>query len=281
MLQVALEQQVPQAQRIIDDPLAYRFLPLALKSLVNLCRIAPLRHLIVKAVDQRGPGVRAGLLCRKRYIDEKLLLALNTGIRSVVILGAGFDTRAYRMPELASLQIYEVDMLQNIDAKKKTLQLLYGQIPDHVTFVAVDFDRQDLRNELQQAGYSEQCLSFFIWEGVTQYIHEKSVRKVFEFLNKAQKQSRLVFSYVREDFIKGEKVYGLEGLYHETRVKSRLWQFGLEPETVGAFLAQYGWEELEQVGSVEYEERYLKPVKRVMPVMEVERLVHAERKTQQ
>lgn len=277
MLQVALEQLVPDEQRIIHDPLAYRLLPAPLKGLVNLCRIDSLRQMLLSVVDRRGPGIRGGLLCRKRYVDEKLKEALEAGIQLVVILGAGFDTRAYRIPELTSLQVYEVDLPQNIRSKKKALQRLFGRVPAHVKLVSVDFDHQELEGALQQAGYSGEQPGFFILEGVTQYIAEGTVQKIFEFLRKAPPESRLVFTYVRKDFIEGKHLYGLGALYHEMRVKTQLWQFGLEPEAAGTFLRQYAWKELEQAGNVEYEERYLKPVKRVIPLMEVERIVYAER----
>lgn len=277
MVQVALEQLVPDEQRIIHDAVAYRLMPAPLKGLVNLCRIDLLRHMLLNLVNRRVPGIRGGLLCRKSYIDEKLIEALNAGVQSVVILGAGFDTRAYRIAELASLQVYEVDLPQNIQSKRVELQRLFGGVPTHVKLVSMDFGSQELEGALQQAGYSGGQPSFFIWEAVTQYISETAVRKVFEFLRKAPVRSQLVFTYVRKDFIEGKCMYGLDVLYHQTRVKKQLWKFGLEPEAIGAFLGQYAWKELEQVGSAEYQERYLKPMKRVLLVMEVERTVHAER----
>jgi O-methyltransferase involved in polyketide biosynthesis len=64
-------------------------------------------------------------------------------------------------------------------------------------------------------------------------------------------------------------------LYQQTRVRSQLWQFGLDPQAIGALLADYGWQEMEQAGADEYQARYLKPVGRALPVMAVERIVLA------
>jgi O-methyltransferase involved in polyketide biosynthesis len=72
-------------------------------------------------------------------------------------------------------------------------------------------------------------------------------------------------------------MYGLDLLYRQTRVQKQLWQFGMEPGEVGAFLETYGWQELEQAGSAEYQARYLRPAGRIMPVMAVERSVYAEK----
>jgi O-methyltransferase involved in polyketide biosynthesis len=72
-------------------------------------------------------------------------------------------------------------------------------------------------------------------------------------------------------------MYGLEVLYRQTRVRQQFWQFGMEPGQVSAFLKSYGWRELEQAGSAEYQARYLLLAGRVMPVMEIERSVYAEK----
>jgi methyltransferase (TIGR00027 family) len=277
VVQVALEQLVPEEQRVIHDTVAYQLMPASLKGLVNLCRIGFVRRTLLNLVDRRVPGIRGGVLCRKRYIDEKLNDALNAGIQSVVVLGAGFDTLAYRLSDLASRQVYEVDFPQIIQSKKVELQRLFGRVPTHVKLVSMDFESQELEVVLQQEGYSGAKPAFFVWEGVTQYISETAVRKIFEFFRKAAPGSQLAFTYVRKDFIEGKQMYGLNVLFHQTRVEKQLWQFGLEPEAAANFLGHYSWKELEQAGSAEYQERYLEPVNRALLVMKVERAVHAER----
>ncbi|MFQ5342827.1 MAG: SAM-dependent methyltransferase [Anaerolineae bacterium] len=277
MVQIALEQLVSKEQRIVYDVVAYQLLPAILRGFVSVCRFDLVRRTLFNLADRKVPGVRGGILCRKRFIAETLITALNTGVQSVVILGAGFDTLAYRTTELESRQVYEVDLPQVIQMKKAELERLFGRVPAHVKLISLDFDSQDLEDALRQAGYSETEPIFFIWEGVTQYISETAVRKVFKFFEKVPAGSQLVFTYVRKDFIEGRQMYGLKVLYNRTVVKGRLWQFGLEPESIGAFLNQYSWKEVEQVGNAEYQERYLKPVNRHLLVMEVERAVHAER----
>lgn len=231
--------------------------------------------MLLSLVDQIVPGIRGGVLCRKRYIEDKLNAAINTGIQSIVILGCGYDTLAYRLHALASRHVYEVDYPQVIQSKEAALQRLFGKVPAHVKLVPQDFESQGLDTALRQAGFPESEPAFFKWEGVTQYISEAAVRKTFEFLQKAPPESQLVFTYIRKDFIDGKQVYGLRVLYRQTRAGTKFWKFGLEPEAVGAFLSQYSWKELERVGSAEYQERYIKPVNRKLLVMKVERIDHA------
>ena len=274
---VAVEQYYPEGQRLVQDELACQFLPLGLKSLVRLTRWPPARKLMFNISEKRAPGVWGGVLCRKRYIDEKVLEAMSAGINAVVILGAGLDTRAYRLAALAAIPVFEVDLPENIEYKRAKLQQLYGRVPAHVTLVPIDFDSQELESVLASQGYKTEQKSFFVWEAVTQYLTEGGVRKTFGFLAKAKAGSRLVFTYVRKNFIDGVARYGSDALYQAFRVKEQLWRFGMEPEQVAAFLGEYAWKELEQMGSQEFIAQYVKPSGRALPVMKIERAVYAEK----
>jgi methyltransferase (TIGR00027 family) len=274
---VAVEQYYPEGQRLVQDELALQFLPLGLKSLAKLTRWPPARALMFNISEKRARGVWGGVLCRKRYIDEKVLEALSAGINAIVILGAGLDTRAYRLALLAGILVFEVDLPENIEYKRAKLQQLYGRVPTYVTLVPVDFDGQELESALASQGYTTEQRSFFVWEAVTQYLTERSVRKTFSFLAKAKAGSRMVFTYIRQDFIDGTAIHGLEALYQGFRVKEQFWHFGLVPEQVPAFLQEYSWKELEQAGSQEYTTRYVKPSGRAIPVTEIERAVYAEK----
>jgi methyltransferase (TIGR00027 family) len=274
---VAIEQYYPEGQRLVRDELAFRFLPLGLKVLVKLTRWHPIRALMFNLSERGARGVWGGVLCRKRYIDDKLLEAVNAGIQAVVILGAGLDIRAYRLAALGALPVFEVDLPENIAYKRTKLQEVYGSVPAHVVLVPLDFDSQGLASGLASQGYRAEYKSFFIWEGVTQYLSEDGVQKTLSFLAQAKTGSRLVFTYVCKDFINGTARYGLDALYEAYRGKRQLWHFGLEPKQVASFLEKYAWKELEQAGSQEYTLRYLKPVGRTLPVTEIERAVYAEK----
>jgi len=277
MMVVAVEQYTPQAQRLVHDELAYRLLPAGYQTLVRFMRWSPARKLLFKIAEKRGRGVRGGVLCRKRYIDDKLSQALSSGIQAVVNLGAGFDTRLYRQPGMPALPVFEVDLPQNIAYKERMLQQVFGKSPTHVQLVPVDFNNQELGSALQKYGYHSQMKTFFIWEAVTQYLEEPAVRKTFECLSQAQAGSLLVFTYIRQDFIDGSAIQGAEILYQGFRLKEQIWRFGLAPQKVSAFLNQYSWMELDHIGALEYTERYLRPCGRVLPVTEIERAVYARK----
>ncbi len=273
---VAVEQAFPQQRRIIDDGLAYQVLPFPMRALAWLARPAFVRDWMVRTIEKLAPGIWGGLLCRKRYIDEKLIGSL-AQIDAVVNLGAGFDTRAYRLRALADTPVWEVDLPENIEAKRVRLRTVFGAVPPHVTLVPVDLEHEELGAVLAAHGYTANMRTFFIWEAVTQYLTEAGIRATFDFLAKAASGSRLAFTYVRKDFLEGHARYGQEILYTKYVIKDKLWLFGMEPERVADFVGTYGWHVSEHLGYEELAERYVKPTGRNLASTPIERMVYAEK----
>ncbi|HYZ67376.1 MAG TPA: SAM-dependent methyltransferase, partial [Mycobacterium sp.] len=108
MVQVAIEQYEPPQQRLVEDDLALSILPTGQRTMVRAMRWPLLRRLMISAGERAVPGSWAMIACRKRYIDHKLDEALGD-VDSVVILGAGMDTRAYRLARRSDIPVFEVD----------------------------------------------------------------------------------------------------------------------------------------------------------------------------
>ncbi len=275
MALVAVEQYFPKPQRVIDDGLAARLLPLGGMIFVRFLRPRWMRDWIIGLSEKSNPGIWGGLLCRKRYIDEKIAASRNE-VEAVVNLGAGFDTRPYRLPALSGLPVWEVDQRENVEAKEKRLRRVLGTIPANVKLVVADFDRDDLGSILAAQGYSAAKRTFFVWEAVTQYVTEQGVRAVFDWLAKAAPGSRLAFTYVRKDFLDGKNFYGWETGYKRF-VSSKVWLYGMEPENCPNFLRGYGWRIIEDVSYDELADKYVVPTGRRLTSTPVERMVYAER----
>lgn len=273
---VAVEQNFPEKQRIIEDKLAYRILPFSIRALVWLTRLNSVRSWIFRTTEKDAPGLWAGTMCRKRYIDEKLIDSINQ-INAVVNLGAGFDTRAYRLPALSNIPVWEVDQPENIQSKQNRLYKLFGAVPSNVRLVPIDFDRQDVGAVLKSYGYSADRRTFFIWEAVTQYLTETGIRKTFDFLAKAERGSRIVFTYIRKDFLDGQVMYSWEKIYMKYVAKDNIWFFGMNPEAWSKFLEEYGWKVVEHVGYDELAGRYVRSTGRELASTPVERIVYAEK----
>ncbi|MGH3677908.1 MAG: SAM-dependent methyltransferase [Mycobacterium sp.] len=276
MVLAAVEQNEPPDRRLVQDDLAFSFLPATLRALVRTTRLPAVRRMMVAGFERSGPGLWSNIACRKRFIDEKLDESL-AEIDAVVILGAGLDTRPYRLAHRTDIPVYEVDLPKNIARKKKTVRRALGGQPPSVRLVPVDFERDDLAAELAKQDYRTDYRTFFIWEGVTQYLTPDAVRATFEFLRGAAPSSRLVLTYVRKDFIDGENMYGAESVYRKFRKRRQLWHFGLRPDEVSEFVAEYGWQLLQNAGPDYLGEHYIQPAGRDLTASQVEWSAFAEK----
>ena len=269
MVQAAIEQYEPPPRRMVDDDLALAMLPRSQRIVVRAMRFAPLRRLTVRAGERMVPGSWSLIVCRKRFIDDVLAAAIDD-IDAVVVLGAGMDTRAYRLVRRVELPVFEVDLPVNIARKQAAVRRALGSAPASVRLVPLDFEHGDLIATLAEHGLRSDARVFVIWEGVTQYLTEDAVRATLQALRGLASGSRLVFTYVRRGFIDGVDMYGAEVLYRRFRQRAEIWKFGLEPETVEAFVAGYGWRIIEQAGPDHYLRTYIRPAGRDLPASDLE-----------
>jgi methyltransferase (TIGR00027 family) len=136
-----MEQYQPQSTRLFDDPVVAALISSPIQFLM---RFAAVRNLTINQMDRITPGIYGAQICRTRYIDDAVRDALSQGIDQLVILGAGFDSRPYRLPGIERVMVFEVDLPSVQDVKKKGIQKYLGRLPEYVTFIPIDFDRQTL-----------------------------------------------------------------------------------------------------------------------------------------
>ena len=272
---VAMEQSFPKDQRIVVDDLALQILPLSVRIVTMVLEIGFIRDWLINYTEKITPGIWGGILCRKRYINDKLN-DMSDQIDGVVNLGAGLDTRVYTLNSISKLPIWELDQDVIINSKQTRLTKIFGSFPENVHTIGIDFDLEDLGKVLEKNGYSIDKKIFFIWEAVTQYLEEKSVRIIFDFLSDANSGSKIVFTYVRKDFLDGNNMYGMEEIYKRF-VETGTWKFGMDPESWPQFLEEYGWRIVEDVCGEYLEERYVKPTGRIFASTAIERLIFAEK----
>jgi methyltransferase (TIGR00027 family) len=276
MVQVAIEQYEPPDRRLVDDDLALAILPAGQRATVRTMRWPLLRRLTISLGERTVPGSWTIITCRKRYIDDKPNEALGN-IDSVVVLGAGMDTRAYRLARRSDIPVFEVDLPVNIERKKAAIQHAIGAQPSSVHLVPLDFERDDLIGALTGQGYRTDARTFFIWEAVTQYLTEGAVRATLGALKSAVPGSRLVFTYVRRDFIDGVNLYDADILYKRFKQRQQVWRFGLDPDEVSTFIAEDGWRLIEQAGPDYYVRNYIEPTGRNLTASQLEWTAYAEK----
>lgn len=244
----ALEARRPESDRVADDRLAARFLTPEFRLLAGLARLRAARRLIEMVIDHRWPCVRGGVVARTRLIDETVAAEL-PGVQQVLILGAGFDTRAYRLADMSRAAVFEVDHPATQAAKQRVLlreagaQGETGRRLASVRYVPVVFGTDDPARELAASGFVPGVQTLVLWEGVTNYLDAPAVDATFRFLASVLGPgSPVLFTYVDRGMLDGSAVFaGAETTMRAVRKVGEPLTFGLDPGEVPGYLAGRGF----------------------------------------
>ncbi|MBU7018955.1 MAG: SAM-dependent methyltransferase [Theionarchaea archaeon] len=264
-----------EEDRLFDDRFALHFLKPVWQLILHILRLPVIGTSFLALRERQFPGTLGGIICRTRFIDDALRDALEEGISQVVILGAGFDSRAYRIPGIDTVRVFEVDHSAAQAWKKARLREIMGSLPPHVTFVPMDFKKQDLGKELAKAGFRTDVQTFIIWEGVTQYIGKEAVDQTFQYVKRITSGRKIVFTYILQEVIDGT-AEGAQKVTSLARSQGMPWIFGIDPSNLNQYLSERGFALQEEVGASEYQNRYLDPIHRHMKIFEIERTVIAQ-----
>src|SRR5262245_54062194 len=204
----ALESARPLTFRLFEDRFAKLFLTPGLKFISDVCKIPLINGAVWTYVDYRWPGALTSAVARTRFIDDEVKLELKSGARQVIILGAGYDTRPYRLDAMAKVIVYEVDHPSTSNTKQNILK------SNHVRFVPVDFNSESLEAKMAAAGFNSSLRTVFIWEGVTNYLTEDAVDATLKWCTNAAPESVLIFTYVDARVLNApENFYGTRTLF--------------------------------------------------------------------
>jgi methyltransferase (TIGR00027 family) len=233
---------------------------------------------VVQALDQdfsdlaNNPAAMGSvvmMIIRTRFIEERLEHAIRDGVSQVVILGAGFDTRAYRLTELLkNARVFEVDQPSTQEYKKRRIRETGIEVPPNLTYVPVDFRHDKLGDVLAAAGYDSSRRTFFVWEGVTMYLPEAAVEETLRWVAAQAPGSTIIFDFVGAKIIQFMANVDLNLLPEVAKqAVGRLlkleagepWIFGMPDASEGEFLGKLGLElrEAFPIGGEESLKRYL------------------------
>jgi len=267
-----IEQYQPEESRLFSDPVVKELVGGSIRLMMQS---AGMRKLTLRQTDAVAKGIYGVQVCRTRYIDEAVQRAISQGIKQMVILGAGYDTRAYRLSGIKEISIFEVDLPTVQEDKKKKLRKYLGRLPENVTYIPIDFDEQTIEEALSKSSFVGSKPALFIWEGVTQYITEKAVGETLAFIGHSAATSMLLFTYVLKSIIQRNSDIPDANRMMDVVAKQSPWIFGLDPDGIPDFLKQYRLSLIADIGSAEYQEKYLQPVGRTLDVFPGERIVWA------
>lgn len=141
-------------------------------------------------------SLRAHIVLRSRFTEDRLSEAVNRGVSQYIILGAGFDTFAFRQPAWAhKLKIIEIDQPATQAQKISRLKDTGMNIPSNVQLSDIDFERESLLDGFKRQGISLTEPSFFSWLGVTMYLQEAAIDAVLKAVARFPVKSEIVFTF--------------------------------------------------------------------------------------
>lgn len=264
----ATDQRHPPAERIIDDPYAKLFLrPLMRAGLATFEASGRLGDLAI----EMSPGLLTYVLARHRFIDDALAAALDertVPVEQVVLLGAGYDTRAYRFADkLRGRKVFEVDFPSTSRRKAEIVADKKKELPAvDPTIVEIDFAKETLADRLEAHGFTRNARTFFVWEGVSMYLPRKAVKdtlSTIRAISGPKSEVAMDFWYLLDapDLISTAHRMSANLLYFLGEPMT----FGIHPEDVGPFADRLGLSLADLADAEQLERRYIRDGRRVYP----------------
>lgn len=184
----AAHQLLDPPPRILEDPAALAVLGAGAGQVI--------RESAARSQTPEGRALRAHMVLRSRFAEDRLAAAVGRGVTQYVILGAGFDTFAVRQPPWArGLRILEVDHAGTQELKRSHLAAAGLVVPSNAGFATIDFERESLRDGLVRHAISPGQRTFFSWLGVTLYLREDAIDAVLGSVAESASGSEIVLTF--------------------------------------------------------------------------------------
>jgi methyltransferase (TIGR00027 family) len=250
----------PDAVLRNPDHLAGQFVSFSTRA-STLVKVPLLRRLVRNIAEVAVPGGYYFELARVKHMDAILQSELRNGLSQLVILGAGFDTRAHRFAnQLHAVRVYEIDHPTIGMLKRKKVMRLCGRLPAHVTYVDADFTRDDPAERLAHVAYDHGQPTLVILSGVTPYLPEEAVFRLLRFTGThTSPRTSIVFDYVLKEMVDGDDRY--HGASHLRKRLNRLNEpllFGIPSGTAATVLRRCGLTLSSDVGPRDLAAKYLR-----------------------
>jgi methyltransferase (TIGR00027 family) len=249
---------LPEATRLADDPYGAAFTSPQLARLIERASsedgdtgtlataLRRIRHPLAAM-----PGLREWILymqVRTRVIDDALRDFVAGGGHQVIVLGAGYDTRALRMPELAGARVLEVDHPATQTHKRAVLERLGVESPAH--YLTWDFEERpvdDLPEALVEAGHDPARPTFTVWEGVTMYLTEPAIDASLRAIGSwSAPGSQLAMTYFAKTLIHQPSL-ATRAIQAVVSRFGEPWRWSWNPDELPAYLEERGLELVDDI----------------------------------
>jgi methyltransferase (TIGR00027 family) len=220
---------------IFKDPLAPRILGASAEEL---------------QADAPRRAMRVFIAARHRFAEDALAAAVARGVRTVVVLGAGLDTFAYRNP-FEGVRVVEVDHPATQAWKRERLAETGIEIPSSVSYAGVDFEKESLGDRLDLDGPA-----FFVWLGVVPYLTREGFDETLRFVASVA-GSEVVFDYAQSPAVMTpERRAALEARAERVARIGEPWLTYFEPAEIASELTGLGFTEIEDLGPAQLAARF-------------------------
>ena len=266
-----IETEKPVSERLCYDPFAKGFIGTTNRV---IGKIPPLRKLALWFLEQKHPFILACIPARTRYIDEYVNECIDAGLGQLIILGAGYDSRAYRIEGLkGKVTVFEVDHPSTQKRKIELVKKMMDPLPSNVVYVPIDFNKEKLPQRMFQSGYNKDKMSLFIWEGVTPLLTAEAVDETLQFVAKnSGPGSSIIFNYILKSVVDGtcqlekareiRRAFSRGGIFDFRSNRGDRLMFGIEEGAIEAFLSERGFGQIKDISGDYYEAVYFKGANR-------------------
>jgi methyltransferase (TIGR00027 family) len=200
--------------------------------------------------------LRAFLVARSRFAEDQLAAAVVRGVKQYVILGAGLDTFAYRNP-FTGVRVFEVDHPATQAWKRRQIRDGGISLPESLTFVPVDFEKDTLAAALERMGFSKEEPAFFSWLGVTPYLVRETVFATLRWIISICGRNAVVFDYpVPREYLSPSAQISFDGLAGRVAAAGEPFVSFFNPAEMSGELLAMGFASIEDLGTPEINQRY-------------------------
>ena len=253
------------AHQVLDKPLVFED-PLAVKMA---------EPDIERESSRLDPFLRAAFAARSRFAEDELRLAVSNAVRQYVILGAGYDTFAYRNP-FKELRVFEVDHPATQESKRRRLEEVGIHIPAQTVFVPIDFASMSLDDALAGSGFDKTAPAFFSWLGVIPYLELSAIETTLRYVGSLPPGTAIVFDYGSSPSRLGfAGRMAFEHLSRRVAAAGEPWKTFFEPKDLDALLRRTGFTTVEDLGPAEINARYFADRSDGLRIGEMMRLARA------
>jgi methyltransferase (TIGR00027 family) len=226
-MQRAAHQLLDDAPKVLDDSVVVR--------LLGERAVERLRADVARYRSPEATALRAHVVLRSRWAEDRLAAAVARGVGQYVVLGAGFDTFAYRQPAWARpLAIVEVDQPATQRRKAERLVAAGIAIPPNTALVPIDFEVESLAAGLARQRFDAHTPTFVACLGVFMYLTAEAIDAVFRFVATLPGSSELVFTFASSEA-------GSGALAARAAAVGEPWQTRLDAERLRRELPQLGF----------------------------------------